>query len=258
MGRGCVALITSLLFAAQAAAQPPAYRETTVADVRADPSRFHEQWAIVTGTVTDDLGRITLSDAGVSLRLITAGQVPPGRIRVRGQILDVGRVPPKARRVALPGANGALSDLYSTRWPKPGEEIVIAVTGVSGAIEEVEVPVPPLPLEVQFSTPVEAETDVRLDTRIRIQFSRDVAPASLQDRVRVTYSQTDSAERGEPQPPSVEVTFQYNAENHSVEITPARPLERFRNVRVELLKGITGIDGSVLRGWTLNFATGGS
>jgi hypothetical protein len=257
MGRLGVAVIMAALLAGRAAAQPPVYRETTIAAVRAEPGRFHEQWVMLTGTATDDLGRITLSDGGATLRLLAPGAVPTGEIQVRGQILDVGRVQPNARRVALPGANPALGDLYSTAWPKAGEEIVIAATAVSAATQ-VEIAVPPLPLEVQFSTPVEGEADVRLDSRIRVQFSRDVVSTSFQDRIRVTYSGAESVERGEPQPPTVELTVRYNAENHSVEITPTKPLERFRNVRVELLQGITGTDGSVLRGWTLNFSTGGS
>jgi Bacterial Ig-like domain len=258
MGCLSVAVIMAALLVGCAAAQPPVYRETTIAAVRADPGRFHERWVILTGTATDDLGRITLSDGGATVRIIAPGPVPTGEIQVRGQILDVGRVQPKARRVALPGANPALGDLYSTAWPKVGEEVVIAATGVSQATQQVEIAIPPLPLEVQFSTPVEGEADVRLDSRIRIQFSRDVVATSLQDRIRVTYSQPDSVERGEPQPPTVEFTVRYNAENHSVEITPTKALERFRHVRVELLKGIIGTDGSLLRGWTLNFATGGS
>ena len=197
-------------------------------------------------------------DEGAALRLLTPGPVPMGEIRVQGQILDVGRVQPKARRVALPGANAALGNLYSSDWPKAGEEIVLAATRISRAAEQVEITVPPLPLEVQFSTPIEGEADVRLDSRIRVQFSRDVAPASLEDRIRVTYSQADSVERGEPQRPALEITVRYNADNHSVEITPSKPLERFRGVTVELLEGISGTDGSVLRGWTLKFSTGGS
>ncbi len=117
---------------------------------------------------------------------------------------------------------------------------------------------PPLPLEVSFSTPVEGEADVRLDVLIRIQFSSDVDPASLRDRVRVTYSQSESRERGEAQPPVVAFTITYDGRNRALEVKPSQRLERFRQVAVELLDGIVGADGSVLRRWTLNFSTGGS
>ncbi len=117
---------------------------------------------------------------------------------------------------------------------------------------------PPLPLEVEFSTPVEGETDVRLDTVIRVQFSRDVDERSFADRVKVAYAQTDSAERGEAQPPALPFAVRYFADRRALQITPTKPLERFRPVHVELLEGVVGIDGSKLRHWTLTFSTGGS
>lgn len=124
----------------------------------------------------------------------------------------------------------------------------------------VEVPAPPLPvapLEILFSAPVEGEADVRLDSRIRIQFSRDVDPASLDGRIRLSYSRSDSFERGEAQPPAIEVAITYSGPNRSLEIRPRQPLERFRQVTVQLLEGIKGPDGAPLRPWTLTFNTGG-
>jgi hypothetical protein len=38
----------------------------------------------------------------------------------------------------------------------------------------------------------------------------------------------------------------------------AKPLERFRTVKVELLEGIVGTDAQPLKAWTLTFALGGS
>ena len=116
----------------------------------------------------------------------------------------------------------------------------------------------PLPLEVTFSAPTEGEADVRLDTTVRIQFSRDVDVRSFDERIRLSYSVEESAERGEAQPPAATFTIRYRAPSRALEIVPTRPLERFRHVTVELLDGIVGTDGSVLRPWTLHFATGGS
>jgi hypothetical protein len=116
----------------------------------------------------------------------------------------------------------------------------------------------PAALEVDFSEPTQAAVDVRLDTRIRIHFSRDVVPASLKDRVRVTYSQADSRERGEAEPPRVRFATHYDGRARVLEICPSQRLERFRQVQVELLEGIVGADGSALKPWTLNFTTGGS
>jgi hypothetical protein len=117
---------------------------------------------------------------------------------------------------------------------------------------------PPLPLEVEFSVPVEGDADVRLDTTIRVKFSRDANPVSFADRIRASYSKEESAERGEAQPPPISFTTSYSSSTQVLEIAPRQPLERFRQVRVELLQGIVGQDGSVLRAWSLRFRTGGS
>jgi hypothetical protein len=42
-----------------------------------------------------------------------------------------------------------------------------------------------------------------------------------------------------------------------VEITFAKPLERFRTVRVQLLEGIEAFDGGPLAPWNLTFSLGG-
>lgn len=117
---------------------------------------------------------------------------------------------------------------------------------------------PPPPVEVLFTAPAEGEADVRSSERIRIQLSRDLDPATLQDRVRITYSAADSRERGEAQPPSVAFTTSYTREHRALEIRPAAPLERFRLVKLEILEGVKGTDGGAMKPFTLTFTTGGS
>jgi hypothetical protein len=117
---------------------------------------------------------------------------------------------------------------------------------------------PPPPVEILFTAPAEGEVDVRLTERIRIQLSRDLDPATLKDRVRITYSSADSKERGEAQPPSVALTATYTKENRALEIKPAEPLERFRLVKLEILEGVKGTDGGPMKPFTLTFTTGGS
>jgi hypothetical protein len=112
------------------------------------------------------------------------------------------------------------------------------------------------PPEVVFSTPTEDETDVATTTSVRVQFSRDIDPATIKGHVRVSYSQAQSAERGEPDTPPVDFTTQYNNANRVLEVRFAKPLERFRTIKVELLEGITGTDGQGLKPWTLTFALG--
>lgn len=122
---------------------------------------------------------------------------------------------------------------------------------------EIDAPPPP-PVEVLFAAPSEGEADVRLDVRIRLQVSRDLDPASLKDRIRITYSSSESRDRGEAQPPTVAFATNYTKENRALEIRPTQPWERFRTVKVEFLEGIKGTDGGAMAPLTLTFTTGGS
>ena len=123
--------------------------------------------------------------------------------------------------------------------------------------EPIRVPAAPPP-EVVFSAPTEDETDVQLSTSVRIQFSRDIDQATLKGHIRVRYLESQTVERGEPVTPTVEFTFQYNAASRVLELRFAKPLERFRTVKVDLLGGILGTDGQPLKPWTLTFSLGGS
>jgi Big-like domain-containing protein len=114
------------------------------------------------------------------------------------------------------------------------------------------------PPEVVFSAPTEGETDVATTTIVRVQFSRDIDPATIKDHVHASYVQAQSRERGEPDTPPVNFTTQYNAANRVLEIRFRAPLERFRTLKVDLLEGIAGVDGQPLKPWTLTFALGGA
>jgi hypothetical protein len=121
----------------------------------------------------------------------------------------------------------------------------------------VRVPAGPPP-EVIFSTPTEDETDVAMSTTVRIQFSRDIDQSTLKGRIRVRYLDSQTVERGEPVTPAADFTFQYSGASRVLELKFAKPLERFRTVKVDLLDGIVGTDGQTLKPWTLTFALGGS
>ena len=121
----------------------------------------------------------------------------------------------------------------------------------------IRVPAAPAP-EVIFSAPTEDEADVSMNTTVRIQFSRDIDAATLKNHIHVRYLTEQSAERGEPVTPTAEFTFQYLPANRVLEIKFAKPLERFRTVKVDLLEGIVGTDQQPLKPWTLSFGVGGS
>jgi hypothetical protein len=123
--------------------------------------------------------------------------------------------------------------------------------------EPIRVPAGPPP-EVVFSAPTQDETDVSMAAMVRIQFSRDLDPATIKDHVRVSYLTAQSVERGEPTTPQAEFTTQYLPANRVLELKFSKPLERFRTVRVDLLEGILGTDQQPLQPWTLTFGVGGS
>jgi hypothetical protein len=122
--------------------------------------------------------------------------------------------------------------------------------------ERVSLPPPPRP-EVLFSAPTQDETDVSLGTSVRIQFSRDIDPVTLDGHVRVRYLESQSVERGEPTTPAAQFSLEYRRANRVLELTFSQPLERFRTVLIELTDGILGRDGQPLEPWTLRFDTGG-
>ena len=123
--------------------------------------------------------------------------------------------------------------------------------------EPIRVPAGPPP-EVVFSAPTQDDTDVAMSTTVRIQFSRDIDQSTLKGRVKPHYLESQSAERGEPVTPAAEFTFQYAPANRVLELKFAKPLERFRTLKVDLLEGIMGTDGQPLKAWTLSFSLGGS
>jgi len=119
----------------------------------------------------------------------------------------------------------------------------------------IRVPSAPPP-EVIFSTPIEGETDVSSRTSVRVQFSRDINPATFKGRIAVRYGQPPGAATTEPAPPPLEFTTQYLPGTRVLEIKFVQPLEPFRPVQIDLVNGIIGTDQQALIPWTLKFETG--
>jgi hypothetical protein len=120
----------------------------------------------------------------------------------------------------------------------------------------VEVAVPSTPVEpppsVIFSAPLAEEIDFPVAGRVRIQFSRDMKPASFEGHVHVRYS-TPNAQAAPP-PAS---TATYNDGTRSLEIKFKEPLARLTTITIQLDEGIVAIDGQALKPWSLRFSTGG-
>jgi hypothetical protein len=131
------------------------------------------------------------------------------------------------------------------------------VLGKAQETPEPEAAAPPAslgpPPRVLFSAPIQDETDVEPTTTVRIQFSRDMDPASFKSRIRVAYGGPASP-GGDAPAPSFAIT--YNEGNRVLGIRFAAPLEQLRVVEVELGDGVKGIDGQMLPAWRLTFTTG--
>jgi hypothetical protein len=112
-------------------------------------------------------------------------------------------------------------------------------------------PPPGPPPQVIFSIPTEGETEVPITTTVRIQTSRDLDAASLQGHIRIGYLGQ------QPGTPPIEFAVGYDPGNRAIEIKFARPLERFRTLRLELVEGIVSTDKQKLAPWTLTFSLGG-
>ena len=71
----------------------------------------------------------------------------------------------------------------------------------------------------------------------------------------VSYLESQSVERGEPDDADRGVHDAVSPPNRVLELKFTKPLERFRTLKVDLLDGILGTDGQPLKPWTLTFAS---
>lgn len=244
-------------------AAPPAAVDATTPPLRAvamDPARYDGQKITITGQFR---GRNLYGD----LPEAPAQHRHQFVLRAGDAALWVMGVQPKGRTFNFDPSKridtgrwvkvqGTVRSAKGLTWLE-GTSIELAPTPEEVTEVAIAAPPPP-PVEILFTAPTEGEADVRLTERIRIQLSRDLDPATLKDRVRMSYSAAESKERGEAQPPPIALTATYTRENRALEIRPNEPLERFRLVRLEILEGVKGPDGGALAPLTLTFRTGGS
>jgi len=138
------------------------------------------------------------------------------------------------------------------------EELTETSAQAEKVAERIVSSAPAEPPEVLFSAPTQEETDVPLNAKIRVQFSRDINADTLKGHVRIGYSSAQATERGEPQAPGLDATLNYNRGTRVLEIVFEEPLERFRTITLMLSDGVLGTDGLALKPYTLTFTLGGS
>ena len=103
-------------------------RLATVASLRQYPGYYHLQNVLVHGEFVEG-PRVLLRGGERDIPvLLNDAKVTTGLAEVRGQLIDVGRLEPTDPRLAA--YDGARDP---ERWPRPGEELVLNVTGVADA-----------------------------------------------------------------------------------------------------------------------------
>ena len=129
-GRPLSALLLVVVATAAASAQAPTRRLTTLDAVRQFPGYFHLQNVLLRGEFAESNGRVTFRAADLEMRVVLSDGVSAdsGPVEIRAQMVDIGRLAADDPRAA-PFAAGRDSE----RWPKPGEELVLNVTGVTAA-----------------------------------------------------------------------------------------------------------------------------
>jgi hypothetical protein len=146
MRRRSFSLIPLILVAAavSAAAQPMPRRATTIAAIRAYPGFYHLQTVLVLGEVKGTPDRATISDDGSSLRLVMREMPREGRLEARGQLLDIGRLAQDDPRLIPFDLLDKVRAEYQDRWPKPGEELMLIVSGTAPPPAATNATTPPL------------------------------------------------------------------------------------------------------------------
>jgi hypothetical protein len=249
--------VTALVASAIVPTSVPA--NPTIRTLVLHPSRHEDQTVTVTGQFSGRNLLGELPDAPSNSRFdfvlrSAEGAIWVSHIQPRGRDFDLALDARVDTRRWLE-VTGVLQQGRGLQWldASDGSVRISSAPAETTPVEmPVAIPAAPPP-EVLFSAPSQVEIDVAPDSRIRIQFSRNVDPETFRDRVRVTYVDPGA---GTPLPDTaVEIRTEYRAAARALEITPAEPLAPYRTVRVELSEGILGTDGLALAPWVLTFAT---
>jgi hypothetical protein len=142
--RTFTSIVCLLTAALTVSAQPQVRRATTLAAIRAYPGFYHQQTVMVVGEVKGTLERATISDDGASLTLIARELPREGRLEVRGQLMDIGRIAQDDPRLIPFNLLDRIRAQYQDRWPKPGEELILIVASTVPAPGAANATAPPL------------------------------------------------------------------------------------------------------------------
>jgi hypothetical protein len=124
-------------------AQGSQRRFTTIDALRQFPGYYHLQTVTLRGELTDDAQRPMLRSDDMEMRVFfESASSKSGPVEVRGTVIDVGRLEPNDPRLGGYGEGRTVEN-----WPKPGEELVLKITGVAEAMPATTASVRALALE---------------------------------------------------------------------------------------------------------------
>jgi hypothetical protein len=146
MRRPVLALaLACLVLASQSAAQPAARRGTTIAALRNYPGFYHQQTVSVVGAVkAETVEDALLTSDEATVRLITRELPRDGKLEARGQFLDIGRMAQDDPRLIPFNLADRVRAMYPDRWPRPGEELVLMLSGTTPPPPAADATAPPL------------------------------------------------------------------------------------------------------------------
>jgi hypothetical protein len=122
------AVVALVLVAIGTAAQTPVRRVTSIDALRQFPGYFHLENVLLHGEFAESGNRVLLRGGEREIRvLLNEERSRTGLVEVRGVLFDIGRMEPGDPRLAR------YSDASPDQWPRPGEELVLSVTGVAEA-----------------------------------------------------------------------------------------------------------------------------
>jgi hypothetical protein len=249
---------------ASAASVPPS---PTIRTIVLNPSRYLNQTVTVTGQFGGRNLNGDLPDAPARSRWDFVIRTSDAAIwvcgaRPKGKDFDLG-LDARIDTGRWLEVTGVVHEGHGLQWLDVGTDAMRLTRAPTESAPVEEAPVVQLPSapppEVVFSAPTEGETDVPLSTSVRIQFSRDIAQATLKGHIHAAYVESETVEKGEPTTPTAPFTANYHGANRVLELKFTHlPLERFRTLRIELDGGIMGTDDQPLKPWTLTFILGGA
>ena len=121
-------LLIILVAAGSALPQTSARRLTTIDALKQYSGFFHLQNVLLRGEIDDATAKLQLKADEHSIRVLLDDGVAikKGTVEVRGALIDVGRLEPGDPRVG-----GFADGRDAERWPRPGEELFLRVSGVA-------------------------------------------------------------------------------------------------------------------------------